>query len=671
MPNSFTNVPQSSIVVVPATRKYIAQNGVISSLTPKEKIARQFRRKSASDYGFSTDPIGGASTVMSGATQFFSPQLSTDFLELPQSLRERREIYRHFYKADPLVGQAIDLHTELPLSKVRLAQPKPATCPEGFKSADDYGKYILSFFQKMVKRIHLFQRLILGVHHYWLDGTCLSAKTLVSTQEGEKRADKVKVGDFVLAHNGQWSPVQVTSSRRAPKLLGIDIARLPHRLDLTPEHPIEVLRDGTCQFVEAGDLKKGDFVRVTWPLKVQDVTEVNVLENSSTYNIDREYTFTAPTQLAIDEDFLYVLGYWLGAGTIARDFTRETAWGRGGWSIAFGKPSLGHLERIRNILSRKFGAECLTECKDIRDGDEIISLHLKGHPAFIEWWAAMFGETSHGYNPKHIPSWIMHLPKEKNLAVLAGLIDSDGCASVSSEDKGTVYLGMTSAKIIGAARDLMLRVGVIPSYRIIPASKTVSYLRGGLVKSNYPVHALIVNDADQCRLVVSKADNCTHFDVPVEFADTHNSFILDSEGNIGFLVRDIAKLPSEVVYNIQVEDAHTFRAGYVSTHNCTFFAEDGTVEIPQTIGYTKVQHKESFITDAGDAVEKTHVEWEEKDNKDDAELAYYQKHYKGWDKLIVLPIDQVSIKSFSFTDKVKVELIPSTKVRQELLYFPI
>ena len=92
MPNSFTNVPQSSIVVVPATRKYIAQNGVISSLTPKEKIARQFRRKSASDYGFSTDPIGGASTVMSGATQFFSPQLSTDFLELPQSLRERREI---------------------------------------------------------------------------------------------------------------------------------------------------------------------------------------------------------------------------------------------------------------------------------------------------------------------------------------------------------------------------------------------------------------------------------------------------------------------------------------------------------------------------------------------------------------------------------------------------
>jgi intein/homing endonuclease len=109
--------------------------------------------------------------VQSGSSSFFSPQLSTDFLELPQSLREKREIYRHFYNTDPLVGQAIDLHTELPLSKVRLAAPKPRTYPKGFKDAEDYGKYILTFFERMAKRIKLFQRLITSVHHLWLDGT--------------------------------------------------------------------------------------------------------------------------------------------------------------------------------------------------------------------------------------------------------------------------------------------------------------------------------------------------------------------------------------------------------------------------------------------------------------------------------------------------------------------
>jgi intein/homing endonuclease len=108
---------------------------------------------------------------MSGATSFFSPQLSTDFLELPQSLREKREIYRHFYNADPLVGQSIDLHTELPLSKVRLGTPRPRTCPKGFESADSYGKYILWFFETWAKKVRLFHHLITSVHHYWLDGS--------------------------------------------------------------------------------------------------------------------------------------------------------------------------------------------------------------------------------------------------------------------------------------------------------------------------------------------------------------------------------------------------------------------------------------------------------------------------------------------------------------------
>jgi len=124
----------------------------------------------AGNYGGPSAIGSGSNTALSGNSSFFSPQLSTDFLELPQSLREKREIYRHFYNTDPLVGQAIDLHTELPLSKVRLSTPKPSRCPPGFKSADNYGKYILDFFERMCDKIDLFKRLLTGTHHYWLDG---------------------------------------------------------------------------------------------------------------------------------------------------------------------------------------------------------------------------------------------------------------------------------------------------------------------------------------------------------------------------------------------------------------------------------------------------------------------------------------------------------------------
>lgn len=184
----FTNVRGGTVlsgtqIMRPVHTPYASKGGY-RQLTEKERIARKVGQsmtisgpgwEKLGNYGqggpsLSTSGFGGSNTAMSGANSFFSPQLSTDFLELPQSIRERREIYRHFYNSDPLVGQAIDLHTELPLSKVRLSPPKPRVCPKGFKSVNDYGRYILTFFERMCKRIKLFQRLITGTHHYHLDG---------------------------------------------------------------------------------------------------------------------------------------------------------------------------------------------------------------------------------------------------------------------------------------------------------------------------------------------------------------------------------------------------------------------------------------------------------------------------------------------------------------------
>lgn len=173
----FTNVPPSGFTPPwsSTSRQYApyAAKGKFTNLTEKERLARRIRTSNMSGMGNYGGPVptgAGTNTALSGVSSFFSPQLSTDFLELPQSLREKREIYRHFYNSDPLVGQAIDIHTELPLSKVRLATPRPRTCPQGFKSADNYGKYILDYFERMCDKVDLFKRLITAVHHYWLDG---------------------------------------------------------------------------------------------------------------------------------------------------------------------------------------------------------------------------------------------------------------------------------------------------------------------------------------------------------------------------------------------------------------------------------------------------------------------------------------------------------------------
>lgn len=93
---------------------------------------------------------------------FFSPYLSTDMLELPRTNREKRRWYRHFYKNDPIVGPAIDLHSEIPLSKVTLTVPKA----KNYKTAQK----ILRFYEAMVERVNLFQKLLSIAHEYNLIG---------------------------------------------------------------------------------------------------------------------------------------------------------------------------------------------------------------------------------------------------------------------------------------------------------------------------------------------------------------------------------------------------------------------------------------------------------------------------------------------------------------------
>ena len=101
-------------------------------------------------------------TQMGSGGNFYSPELSTDFLELPQSQDEQRNYFRFFYRTDPFVGQAVDLHTELPLSKIRLGMPKAKNRELAWAS--------LRFCEKWAKKVGLLHRLIEILHEYNLLG---------------------------------------------------------------------------------------------------------------------------------------------------------------------------------------------------------------------------------------------------------------------------------------------------------------------------------------------------------------------------------------------------------------------------------------------------------------------------------------------------------------------
>ena len=99
---------------------------------------------------------------MGSGGNFYSPELSPDFLELPQSVDEQRNYFRFFYDHDPFVGQAIDLHSELPLSKLRLRKPR-AQNPQMAEAA-------MRFCERWVREIGLLHRLLEIVHEWFMIG---------------------------------------------------------------------------------------------------------------------------------------------------------------------------------------------------------------------------------------------------------------------------------------------------------------------------------------------------------------------------------------------------------------------------------------------------------------------------------------------------------------------
>lgn len=132
-------------------------------LTKLEKLARREQAQSIRVAAFGGNfGNSGVGAISHADSAFYSPQLSTDFLELPQSEREKRELFRFWYTTHPIVGAAIDFHTDVPMSKIRLSLPKGKDLARN--------KRILHFYEQMCKRIRLFQTLYDATHEYWLHG---------------------------------------------------------------------------------------------------------------------------------------------------------------------------------------------------------------------------------------------------------------------------------------------------------------------------------------------------------------------------------------------------------------------------------------------------------------------------------------------------------------------
>ena len=137
--------------------------------TGKILSARRSARKSAmlgggesrmAGFGDVNTHFGDYSSLENLGSPHMLPELITgaeDFAGLSLLLRpptERYPLYRHFWRTNPFVGRALDLLTQLPISKVRFAMPKG---PDR-----KLNRQILGSIRRWAKRINLYSILMGG-----------------------------------------------------------------------------------------------------------------------------------------------------------------------------------------------------------------------------------------------------------------------------------------------------------------------------------------------------------------------------------------------------------------------------------------------------------------------------------------------------------------------------
>ena len=279
---------------------------------------------------------------------------------------------------------------------------------------------------------------------------CFAGDTLLHTADGIKPIQEIKEGDLVLGQRGRYREVRKCMAyNQTDPMVEIDVKHAITPLKVTSGHPLWAIRGIPMEqanqrsydwlekgkvkpeWVEAGELRKGDYVAQVIPQETIPVAN-------------------------FDEEDARLYGILLGDGHCAKDGLE--------WGVS-GKPDKdAHIAFVRQYLESRG-----------------IHYWVKNErPNYLQiGWSAGYGVARNGTsgqlirgdNPgflfsreelydargnKRIHRKYAHLPRSQTLALIRGLVETDGGISRGKE----IYFTNTSQPLVEGLRYQLLRLGI-------------------------------------------------------------------------------------------------------------------------------------------------------------------------------------------------------------------
>ena len=347
---------------------------------------------------------------------------------------------------------------------------------------------------------------------------CFTAGHQVLTEQGYLPIEQITPGMRVVTHMGKLQRVVRIGSKQA-KVGSLSAVGMPMGITCTPEHPFR-----SVMWESRNTRRNGEYTRVE-SFGEPDWTKAKDMQGKqwcALTSVDIEQPKICSTKFS-DEAAMYIAGMYLGDGHVR------------GWRGKSKKAVVLSLNEDKfNKLLKFTPDQNITATRE----KNVVKVHICD-TVFANWLLDNFGK---GSEAKKIPAWC--LSNEHKHLLLRGYIDTDGCKKESHCTINTV-----SKALAFGVGDLANTCGYVSSVAMIKTSDT-TVIEGRTVNQR---------DYYQVRL----------FD---------KNLSRKSREYKGLLLRTVSKyeqLDTQEVFNIEVDEDHSYILNGAIVHNCQAFSVAG------------------------------------------------------------------------------------------------
>jgi hypothetical protein len=267
---------------------------------------------------------------------------------------------------------------------------------------------------------------------------CFHPDTIVYTKNGIKRIDDIVLHEELISHDGTFNKVgRLLRHAYAGDMIEISVKQSIEPILVTPTHQFLVLRNQKRMVnhdVIRNRMEK-NFIEAEW-IEAKDLTTDDLIS----FPIP-DYAYDIEEYSLADCRFY---GMMLGGGHIAKS----------------GKQA--HITQNKETDDIIFIKQYLYEngihwTESTTEGEKKVRFTWSAHLGFKFSRAMLYDQN----DEKMVHPSMLHLPKEKVLQIVKGVLETDG--NISKRENFEIALDMTSRNVVESVRFMLMRFGILTS----------------------------------------------------------------------------------------------------------------------------------------------------------------------------------------------------------------